>query len=454
MNLRRRFALIGFLLVSSFFCIGQVNPIQVNKDYSYTTSFNDYDALSINPANIAAHKSDAKKVSFGLWHTDAILYSSVLKRDIFHNKVAKDENRIINKMLNDGGLWIDDILVERTALNMDMTILGFNFHTKKAGSFALSAKVNVNLDAEINGVFEELDYDESGFSNYTSVIMQTIVNNLNKTGNEIDDPSDNSYLRLTVLNEINFGYSNLLVNKSKLKLFGGFGVKYILGLADAGIEFDENQLKGYYAISSLIPTNLEEHNVVEETKSDQKFGNGFGSSFGVTMVMNKLRVGISFLDMGFIRWPAKTIYVTQEDAFEIAEGKVDKEIAELVNDFQRKSEHVEMLPAKFILGTSYEAHKYVHFYLDFATPMNKSLRNLSNPTIGIGTLLSVMNYLTFKFGPTLSGKDLVTFPTYISIFAGKHKTFELSAGTADLISYFRSNRNYVQANVALMKFHF
>ena len=124
---------------------------------------------------------------------DAILFSSVLKRDIFHSKGIKDENRIIKNMLNDGGLWIDNILIERTSLNMDLTIIGFNFHTKKAGSFALSVKTKVNLDTEINGVFEDLEYDESGFSNYTSVIMQTIANNLTSTGNETTDPADHAW---------------------------------------------------------------------------------------------------------------------------------------------------------------------------------------------------------------------------------------------------------------------
>ena len=43
---------------------------------------------------------------------------------------------------------------------------------------------------------------------------------------------------------------------------------------------------------------------------------------------------------------------------------------------------------------------------------------------------------------------------YLSLFSGKRQRFEMSFGTSDFLSYFFDSRGYMQAEAAIMKYHF
>src|ERR1043166_5246879 len=138
------------LLVVSFLCVGQTPPVQVSRDYTFTTGFYDYDALTVNPSTIAAHWRPDKRVSFGLLSSNILLYSRGIKTDLIHGGGLE--------RLSEVSHWIDDILIERNALNFDNTILGINVNTIHQGCFAFSVRNNVYLDVEVNGVLEDLDF--------------------------------------------------------------------------------------------------------------------------------------------------------------------------------------------------------------------------------------------------------------------------------------------------------
>src|SRR5262245_44280285 len=93
------------LLATSFLCIGQTNPVQVSKDHSLSTHVGEYDAVQINPSNIAAHWRTDKRVSFGLLSTNILLFSRGIKTDLLHGGGVD--------RMTDVSHWVDDILVER-----------------------------------------------------------------------------------------------------------------------------------------------------------------------------------------------------------------------------------------------------------------------------------------------------------------------------------------------------
>jgi len=431
------------LLAVSFLCIGQTPPVQVSKDHTFTTNFRDYDALGINPANIAAHWRPDKRVSFGLVSTNMLLYSRGIKTDLIHGGGLG--------RLTEVSHWVDDILIERNALNFDNTVLGINVNTKKSGCFAFSLKNNVYMETEVNGVLEELDFEGAEFENIADIIMQTMEDNPANLNN-----TDPSYIKLNMVNEFNLGYSRKLINQKKFKLYGGAGVKYLMGFADLGLEFNGQSVAGYYALSSLLPEGWEDENIAAQVKSDKKFGHGFGGSLGASMKYDKVRAGISVIDLGFMRWPSKSIYITQQDV--VMETLTQDDVKEAVNNVlknsQRNENGVELLPAKMIVGGSYDVHRYVSFYMDVVTPLYHSSKGLTNPTVGAGTWLSLKDYVTLKTGPTLVTRKLVTIPLFISFFGGRNKSFEMSLGTNDLVSFFKAKREYMNFQTALMKFHF
>lgn len=436
---------VVFLLFASMLCIGQTTPPQVAKNQTFITNYWDYEALDINPANLAANRRLNKKVSLGLMSGSFLMFNPTLKRDLIHGGgVAR---------LADPAHWFDDILIDRTYMGMDNTILGINFNTRKAGSFGLSVKNKVLAEVELNGAFEDLDFEGTSFSNLPEVIMSTIQENPDNL-----PPGETSIVRMNVLNEFNLGYSRGVLNSrmGKVKLYVGGGVKYVMGFADVGIEFTSHQVAGYYSLSSLVPDMFGGDSTIAQTQSAKKFSHGFGTSLGATLKMNKFRTSLSVVDIGFIKWPVKDIYFTKEDAAGevISEEDIREAIGNTIRDFQRDADGKERLPTKLLLGTSYDVHKYVSFYFDLIAPLNDSPRALSRPIAGVGTWLSAKDILTLKTGATFLDKKLVAIPVYLSLFGGKKKTFELSVGTSDMLAFFLANRGYMQAETALMKFHF
>ncbi|HXH18613.1 MAG TPA: DUF5723 family protein [Chitinophagales bacterium] len=432
------------LLAASFMSIGQTAPVQVLKDHTFTTHFFDYEALGINPANIAAHWRTDKKVSFGLMSSNFLLYSRGIKSDLLHGGGLS--------RLSEVNHWLDEVLIERNAINFDNTVLGLNVNTRKAGCFAFSLRNNVYMEMEVNGVLEDLDFEGADFSNIADIIMEAMENYSDSTLNSEDE----SYIKMNMVNEINMGYSRKVVNKKKWKLFAGANLKYLMGFADLGLEFNGRDVAGYYSLSSLLPEGWEDENIVNQLKSEKKFGHGFGSSIGVALKADKVRAGLSVIDLGFIKWPSKRLYITQQEAVmeALTEDDVKEAVNNVIRDNQRNENGTELLPAKMILGASYDVHKYVCVYMDFASPLVKTAKGMNNPTIGAGTWLSLRDYLTVKTGATLVTKKLVTLPLFISFFGGKNKSFELSIGTSDMLSFFKENREYVNLQTALMKFHF
>lgn len=433
---------ISFLLMS-FLCAGQTIPAQVSRNRTFLTNYYDYEAMGINPANLSANRREGKKLSLGLMQTNFLLFNRTLKTDLIHGGGVS--------RLTDPAHWFDDILVERTHVAMDNTILGLNFNTKKAGSFGLNIKTQVLAEVELNGAFEDLDFEGTSFANLPEIIMTTIQENPENL-----PPGETSIVRMNVVNEFGIAYSRRMVATPNVQLYGGVGGKYMMGFADIGLQFNNHQIAGYYSLSSILPDAFGGDSTSAEVQQAKKFCHGFGTNAGFLLRWKKLRANVSVTDIGFIKWPVKDLFVTKEDvAGEVlTEEEINDAIHDAITDFQRDADGKEWLPAKLLLGASYDVHKYVSFYLDVIAPLNDAQRNMTRPTVGVGTWLSLKNVLTLRTGANLIDKKLVAIPMWLSLFAGKKKSFEMSIGTSDFLAFFLENRGYMQAETALMKFHF
>ncbi|GIV33497.1 MAG: hypothetical protein KatS3mg031_1032 [Chitinophagales bacterium] len=422
---------------------GQVSPIQISRNQTYTTRYWDYDALQVNPANIAAQWQPGRKLSFGLLSSNFTLYSAGVKNDLLHD----------GKVSNLASLshWVNDILPARNAFNLENTIFGMHFHIKNAGAFAISARSQVYGEAEFNGMLENLNLDNTTIDQLPDILLASQEDN--SQGNH----QEPSYLRFSSVAEINFGHSIRIVNTPKTKLYFGSGVKYLMGLADMGLQFNGQELAGYYSLSSMLPKEWIDSNYASYIHNDKKYGHGFGASVGFALKWdNKLHVGLSVVDLGFIRWPAHRFYLKATDAVvaAVTEHTVEDAVEKVMQDFQRKEDGTELQPARVIVGASYAVHRYVHFYLDFISPLYASPRGLTYPTLGVGTWLSLKDIITLKTGLVLAAPRLITLPVYLSFYGGKRRVFEMSFGTSDVLSFILPQRPYMNVETVMMKYHF
>ena len=77
----------------------------------------------------------------------------------------------------------------------------------------------------------------------------------------------------------------------------------------------------------------------------------------------------------------------------------------------------------------------------------------TGPVVGFGAEVNGWERIYLRTGLSFS-EVRVVMPTYVNVFLGKNKGYEVGIGSADLLSYFLPNRDYFQFATGLLRFHF
>lgn len=461
--LQTHILLLGLLLFGAVQAFAQINPLNAQREFSGSTFITDYKAMRVNPANIGLRNPSNQQWSVGMLDVDGIIYSESLKRSVFHKNTGyktPEGNIIIPK---DQGFSLQNILRDQLSVNTEVGVFSAAYHHKKYGSFSFQASTRINVETYFNGFAHDVLFGGSGFDNYIDTIVKIIVANIEADGRVNEKRVlallEDSYLKMSVVQDYSIGYSRKLVQEGKWQLYGGATLGYLHGTADMAIRFNQGDISGYVARIPFVEEDLGSVNLPSNVNTRNRSGHGMKTGFGFTALHgDKLRFGFSMVDLGFIKWPVNPIITKQnlDDQVDLSEG-VDAALDGLIDDgifyYLGNQNNIEVLPTKLITGASYRVHEYIDVYADFMLPLNNSPKNLTTPAGGAGAQFSVLNYAFLKTGVSYSDKRL-NMPTYISVFAGRNKNYELGIGTADLLSYFLVDRDYFQFTTSTFRFHF
>ncbi len=450
------------LLLSATMAQGQINPLNAHREYAHSVGKFGYQTLTLHPSNLALKSPQGNRFSLGFFQTETMIYSEEIKRNLFHRRMGYQTNHGEINTPKDESLTIRNILGQQFSANMEVTHLGFSFHTKKAGSFGINIRSNINFETDFNDFANEVLFQGDGFANYIDTVVGIILANMdNGKVNEkkVFELLEDSYLKINITHEVNVGYAHELYKSSKHTLLGGVKLGYVYGQADLALRFNEGDIRGYVSRIPYLRQDLGAINLPDDINSRTRSGHGFNFGFGATwLYKDKARVALSLNDFGLIKWPVNPVMIRENlsDNIDLENG-LETAFNDLIADgifyYKGSEKNIEWLPAKLILGASYKVHPRVTPYFDLIAPLNQSPKNFTGPVIGIGAEVNGWDKVFLRTGLSFS-EVRVVMPTYVNVFVGKNNGYEIGVGSADLLSYFIADRDYFQFATGLFRFHF
>lgn len=440
----------------------QMNPLNAQREFAHTTNILDHEALRVNPANIYFSPIKGKQFNISFLQADAMIFSRPLKRSLFHSKMGylNPEGQVIYP--KDTKLDLQYILSEELSINAEVGLVGMAYHDEKLGSFAFQVNNRVFIETRLNDFANDVLFQGRGFDNYIDTIVQIILANIeNGKVNEkkVFELLDDSYIKVNMVQEYTFGYSRQLVKDRKgWSVYGGASLSYLLGYADMALRFNSGDIRGYVSRMPFIEGDLGAVNMPNDVDSRKRNGHGMKTGLGFTAINKKWNVGLSVVDVGFIKWPVNPVVIKENlgDNVELDRG-LNRAFNQLIEDgifyYQGQRNNIELMPAKVVAGVSYKVNKHVDVYGDLIVPLVNTPKNLVGPLVGAGAEFYAFDHVAFKTGYTYNNRRL-TMPTYLSIYAGKKAVYEFTLGTADLLSYFMYKRDNFQVTSTAFRFHF
>ncbi len=442
------------------------NFIPVNRDLTFSAKSFGYQAIGINPANIGLYNREDQRATFGLMDITGTLQSSIIKRTHLHGQVLEFSQRENIEPITKDNISGLDVFRDDVKVNLDITYFGFSLKTKKAGSFAFNAKSNISGGAVLNELGSDVVVDEwqriYAIDTVVGLIREQLDDDNKFTSEEVLQLLNNTRIKMSVTHEFNLNYSKKLLEKKKWKLYGGVGFKMILTQYDMGFSINNGEVAGYMTDIKYIPEDaINEIVNLPADNGGSKLGTGYGFDVGFTIDYNdKIRISMSAVDLGKMNWPVTPFTLNDR----ITDASSYQDLVDLNNlehegifYYEGDNNATEMLPAKMITGITYSPHKYIDFYADFIAPLNDSPRNLDKAMVGVGTQLSLFDWVLVRTGVTINDgrtPEKVSVPMQINFVLGKNTAFEIGIGTGDLLGFFNPDRPTISANTALMRFHF
>lgn len=439
--------------------------VPVNTDYSFSTGQTGHQAFGINPANISLNPRAEGTLSFSLAEVNSSFKGDLIKRTFLHNQSTPTggETPAITK-----DSWQPiDFLRDDVSTQTDIKWMGLAFHTANAGSFALQAKTNIVAGMRSNDFVQNTLINNQELGYYMDTLEQIIFED--GTISEADQERvlslfNGTQIKAAMMHEFSLGYSRHIIKKKKIALYAGVSLKFLLGSHDAGLEIAGGNVRGYMTEIPYLPDSLGAMNFPNsnDANANSRFGMGFGTDLGLNLVYKeKLQLGVSVTDIGGLNWPITPFSLREVDANEVVQhidenGNVDSDALLAGGIFYHEDgENTrEQLPTKMIVGVNYAVHKWVHVYADLAAPLNDNIRNLSGPVFGAGAEVSLFGWVNLRSGFMYADNKQIVVPTYLSLMLGKKTTYEITAGTMDVLAYRKANRPGMQAAVAALRFHF
>ena len=276
-----------------------------------TTFATDYQALGINPANLAWSKEfKGKTFAIGLLETGFSLSSPLLNSPVLNESRAIPFNFQFNKDADYSDFQeFSKDMQEGFKLNVDARLFGIALTTNVGGfGFTITERygMSVGLSKDFADIatfgfgapyFDSLAYEQGGNiykidntpSNYDSLQNDTSIQLIAGTSNNpktIPQLMEGTRIQVSWIREFNFGFGTQILKNEKWGLYAGIGVKYLQGMALLDMTASNNNFNGFmsYSPSFDINTNPGLFSAGNfRAKLPKASGSGYGIDLGVNV---------------------------------------------------------------------------------------------------------------------------------------------------------------------------
>lgn len=405
------------------------------------TFVNDYQAIGINPANLARGTTF---ISFSVLEGGVRANSRALKKNNYRFVLNFADLSVAEKA------GLAEAFTSRDVLNVasDLNTVAFSVNLPGIGGFAISNRQRVfgrssfskNLSelaflGENASVLDEVDYGDRIF---------------------LSQLFDASAIHTSRISEWNIAYGSKVVELPMLQIFAGVGYKYLQGLHYYEFSMQHGAITSY-TTSTVLPIARDEASasggrliLYDRTGSDGPIGHGHGVDLGVSAaIAEKINVSIAVTDIGNMRWDA---HLRQGDdkGFMLPTENQAKEngdlweytfnfIESILDSAIGPSPAVKMetkLPTRLRTGIGMKLGKKVQVGLDYVMPLNNSPENLSNSFIGIGADVMPFRHLRVSTGLSTGAGEKFNLPLGLAFVSS---AYEFGVSSRDVTAPFSNN---------------
>lgn len=453
----------------------------------YTTFVRDYQSLGINPANLALpSKYDGKKHALGFFELGISSFSEAFnKPELRDNLFFKDFDDLSQAERDEAAL---EFIKSRNVTEINILNFGVSVGTG-IGTFAFSSSENIYWNSRFGDQLSDLVFYGFNSSYFDSLVLSTgaVIPN---TGNYSQDTLDlvtmgttnpenaqnlsqllkDSDIETSWIREYRIGYGKQLYDSERYKLYGGIGLKYLVGMHIISMESDGTNISGYSATSPFYDLEYESsgENPSLDTENDgtlpQPVGRGFGIDLGLTLVVdNRLSLAAALNNVGSMKWDGN-VYTLQDVLVEEIENpgvsslSVLEQVQTIVDsegilNWEGKKELKTNLPTNIRLGASYVFGELVEAGFDMVIPMNEEVGALEKPLIGLGGNLTPAPWFRFSMGFLTGGNYDFKIPAGIG-FVTKSGSWECGIASRDLITFFTEKDPTISLSTGFLRFRF
>lgn len=489
----KNFILAGFSFIACTAFAQQEFSSFCNTGHGGATTFaTDYQATGINPANLGWANKYGKKVTMGFSEFTGSLYSEALKKDELRN--------VLSDLIQGGGnqfTYAEKISAARNftetgfTLNADLGSFGIALNTKKAGGFAFRINDHFQFTSVLGKTAADLLFLGRTSSVFDSLQIQLangatqyIANHANLSADtasmvlqgkasiplQLSKLLNGTDMTLMYYRDYNLSYGLKLLGDSDFAVYGGVGLKYIQGIALLNIKSENNVLTGYSSLSPAFGINYgtaanATHAVTGNGFPPKSVGNGFGFDVGADVVIKKLKIGASLINMGSINWTGN-VYELQ-DTLVVSTTNAGMEnynlISQVKNIFDKngglfklkgQQSKTTSLPGMFRAGASLQLGKIAEIGVDCIVPTTTGIPGtIKNPIIGFGGDIYAAPWIKFQAGVLHGGNYSTQIPVGV-IFIAPGGKYEAGIASRDAITFFTQKGPTISLSTGFIRMRF
>ncbi len=444
----------------------------------------DYQALGINPANLAWGNEYGKRFTLGFAQFGFSFYSESFTRGNFTNAIlgSNKELSLSEKIEAGRALTASDL-----TLNADVMLVGGAVNTRVAGNFAFS----VNFSNQFYGNLNERAANQL-FTGYIDPYFdQWVVRNpgggidtITNQGAESDRIADvikgfasnplsaselygGTSIRALSTIEYKLGYGYTAYETDDLKLSVGAGLKYIQGLYILDVKIDDDG--GIDAFTASTPAldidygsgKLNNPSAISGSAL-KSVGSGFGFDLGLNLELeHRFRIGLSVVDIGFLTFDGNVYSASDTAVFDTKTIGIDSynifgDLDALVGDeglfrWAGEEERNVTLPTQMRLGLGYFPIDWLRLGLDVAVPLNERPGNPDQMSLAAGMDVLPIPSVRISAGAATGANYGFRVPVGLNFILGGGG-WEMGVATRDVLYAFRDDRPNLSAAFGFLRY--
>lgn len=408
------------------------------------TSFvTDYQAIGINPANLGFDTDF--HIALGIGEFGYGFYSEALAKKDVRNILFNNEDTIGTA---EQELLAREFLNEGFNVNIDVMPVGLSFEIPKFGTIGLSIKANVAYRTKFAGEAANIIFEGYNYAEYfdTIIFEDGTLSGVAYEPLSLSELFKDTEISLSVNSEFNLAYGRkILGDDETFALYGGAGIKYILGFAYLDISSVDGNLTGISALGlDILDVNTLNTPFPITSSGAEPVGSGVGFDLGISAKAGKiLTLGLAITDIGKMTYDANVLVINDFVMDTVSFSGVNTTdplelVSQIFEDenliqYTPESQFDVSLPTKVRLGGSLEVSDIFNIGVDAVFPVNSVAGSLETPVLGLGGEITVFKVLKLSAGLSTGGGYYYNIPAGVGLDL---KFWEIGVATRDVMTWF------------------